>query len=63
VFSQSQLHCLGLSLFLARAIEENTGFIFLDDPVLTSDDDFRPNFASTVIEELLAAGMQVIIVT
>jgi hypothetical protein len=63
VFSQSQLHCLGLSLFLARAIEEKTGFIILDDPVLTSDDDFRPNFASTVIEELLAAGMQVIVLT
>jgi len=63
VFSQSQLHCLGLSLFLARAIEEATGFIVLDDPVLTSDDDFRPNFASTVIEELLAAGMQIIVLT
>jgi hypothetical protein len=63
VFSQSQLHCLGLSLFLARAVEESTGFIVLDDPVLTSDDDFRPNFASTVIQELLAAGMQVIVVT
>jgi hypothetical protein len=63
VFSQSQLHCLGLSLFLARAIKENTGFIVLDDPVLTSDDDFRPNFNSTVIEALLAVGMQVIILT
>jgi hypothetical protein len=63
VFSQSQLHCLGLSLFLARAIEEKTGFIVLDDPVLTSDDDFRPNFASTVIEELLAAGMEILVLT
>lgn len=63
VFSQSQLHCLGLSLFLARAIEGGAGFVLLDDPVLTSDDDFRPNFASTVIEALLAAGVQVIVVT
>ncbi len=63
VFSQSQLHCLGLSMFLARASQENIGFIIMDDPVLTSDDDFRPNFASTVIECLLANGMQVIILT
>ncbi len=63
VFSQSQLHCLGLALFLARAVEERTGFIVLDDPVLTSDDDYRPNFASSVIEGLLGEGMQVIICT
>jgi hypothetical protein len=63
VFSQSQLHCLGLSLFLARAVQERTGFIMLDDPVLSSDDDYRPNFASSVIEGLLDDGMQVIICT
>lgn len=61
VLSQSQLHCLGLSLFLARAVQEGTGFIVLDDPVLTSDDDYRPNFASSVIEALLAEGLQVVI--
>jgi hypothetical protein len=35
----------------------------LDDPVLSSDDDYRPNFASSVIEGLLDEGMQVIICT
>ncbi len=63
VFSTSQLHCLGLAMFLARAVQEKTGFIVLDDPVLTSDDDFRPNFAQTVIEELLNEGVQVIVTT
>ncbi|WP_346296408.1 AAA family ATPase [Rhodopseudomonas sp. P1] len=63
VFSQSQLHCLGLSLFLARVIDGKVGFVLLDDPVLTSDDDFRPNFSSTVIEALLAADIQIIVVT
>jgi hypothetical protein len=63
VFSQSQLHCLGLSLFLARSIDSGNGFVLLDDPVLTSDDDFRPNFASSVIEALLDAGIQVIVLT
>ena len=46
VFSQSQLHCLGLSLFLARAIHEGIGFVVLDDPVLTSDDDYVPILCS-----------------
>jgi len=63
VFSQSQLHCLGLSMFLARAVSQSAGFIVLDDPVLTSDDDYRPNFASSVIEALMAEGVQVIILT
>ncbi|MGY3149551.1 hypothetical protein ACVWYQ_006550 [Bradyrhizobium sp. USDA 3397] len=63
VFSQSQLHCLGLALFLARAIEGGAGFVVLDDPVLTSDDDFRPNFASSVIEALLDSSVQVIVIT
>jgi hypothetical protein len=63
VFSQSQLHCLGLSLFLARAVEESAGFVILDDPVLSSDDDYRPNFVSSVIEGLLDEGIQVIVCT
>ncbi|MCV0386858.1 MAG: AAA family ATPase [Nitrobacter sp.] len=63
VFSQSQLHCLGLALFLARAVKENSGFIVLDDPILSSDEDYRAYFTSRVIEKLLALGMQVIVLT
>ena len=63
VFSQSQLHCLGLSLFLARAQHENLGFIVLDDPVLSSDEDYRANFNSTVVNSLLKLQIQVIILT
>lgn len=63
VFSQSQLHCLGLALFLARAQRENLGFIVLDDPVLSSDEDYRIHFNSTVLSELLAIPMQVIVLT
>ena len=63
VLSQSQTHCLGLALFLARAVQEGSGLVILDDPVLTSDDDYRPNFVSSVIEGLLDAGLQVIICT
>ena len=63
VFSQSQLHCLGLALFLARAQHENMSFIVLDDPVLSSDEDYRVNFNSTVVNSLLKLPIQVIILT
>ncbi len=63
VFSESQLHCLGLALFLARAEYEGMGFIVLDDPVLSSDQDYRVHFNSTVITELLNIPMQIIILT
>ena len=63
IFSQSQLHCLGLALFLARAQHEGSGFIVLDDPVLASDDDYRVHFNSTVLEELLKLPIQIIVLT
>ena len=63
VFSQSQLHCLGLALFIARAIHEGAGFLVLDDPILSSDEDYRCHFNAAVIEKLIAQGMQVIVLT
>jgi len=63
VFSQSQLHCLGLALFLARAEHEGLGFIILDDPVLSSDEDYRVHFNSTVLSELLNLPIQVVVLT
>jgi hypothetical protein len=63
VFSQSQLHCLGLALFIARSIHEKTKFIVLDDPILSSDEDYRAHFNSAVLEKLIALGVQVILLT
>jgi len=63
VFSQSQLHCLGLAVFLARAQHEGFGFIILDDPILSSDEDYRVHFNSTVLNELLKLPMQVVVLT
>lgn len=63
VFSQSQLHCLGLALFIARAVHERGGFIVLDDPILSSDEDYRAFFTTGVVEKLLDLGMQVILLT
>ena len=63
VFSQSQLHCLGLALFIARALHEGAGFVVLDDPILASDEDYRAYFKAAVLEELIGAGVQVIVLT
>jgi hypothetical protein len=63
VFSQSQLHCLGLALFIARAIHEGVGFLVLDDPILSSDDDYRAHFNASVLEQLIELGVQVILLT
>ena len=63
VFSQSQLHCLGLALFIARALHEGAGFMVLDDPILASDEDYRAYFNTAVLEKLIDAGVQVIVLT
>lgn len=63
VFSYSQIHCLGLAAFLARAMRERSGFIVLDDPILSSDDDHRVHFLHEGIQTLLDAGFQIILLT
>ncbi len=63
VFSHSQLHCLGLALFIARSIHEGASFIVLDDPILSSDDDYRAYFNTSVLEKLIDLGVQVILLT
>ncbi|MDE0344480.1 MAG: ATP-binding protein, partial [Boseongicola sp.] len=63
VFSQSQLHCLGLALFIARALHEDAGFMVLDDPILASDEDYRAYFKTDVLEELISAGIQTVVLT
>lgn len=63
VFSQSQLHCLGLALFLARCQHEGSGFVVLDDPILSSDEDYRAHFVAAVVEQLIDLPIQLIIIT
>ena len=62
VFSQSQLVCLGLATFLARAAVQD-GFILLDDPMNAIDDDYSVFFINGVLGELLRRGVQVIVTT
>lgn len=63
VFSQSQLHCLGLALFLAKAQHERFSVVVLDDPVQSSDEDYRVHFNSTVLEAMLGLSMQAVVLT
>ena len=63
IFSDSQLHCLGLAIFLARAEYYNMPFVVLDDPVLSSDEDYRAHFRSRVIKRLCELNIQVIVLT
>ncbi len=63
VFSQSQLHCLGLALFIARALREGAGFVVLDDPILASDEDYRAYFKTAFLEKLIDANVQIIVLT
>lgn len=62
VFSQSQLHCLGLATFLARSAISG-GFIVLDDPIISIDDDYSVHFINAVLDELRTRGVQVILLT
>ena len=63
VFSGSQLHCLGVAAFLARSVRDRSGFLVLDDPVLSSDHEHRSGFVNRVIEELITEKVQVILLT
>jgi hypothetical protein len=62
VFSQSQMHCLGLATFFART-GVGGGFLLLDDPIITFDDDYSVHFFTAVLRELEQRNVQVIMLT
>jgi hypothetical protein len=62
VFSQSQMHCLGLATFFART-GAGGGFLLLDDPIIAIDDDYSIHFVTAVLQELEKRGVQVILLT
>lgn len=63
VFSDSQLNALGLAAFLARCRRQGVPFIVLDDPVQAGDEEHRATFVGPVLEQLLADGVQVILLS
>ncbi len=64
VFSDSQLNCLGLALFLARASREPGGFVILDDPIQSLDEAHANNLATVVLRDLMTTfKLQIILLT
>lgn len=64
IFSDSQLNCFGLSTFIARTLQENSGIIIFDDPIQSLDREHADLFTLKVIEEIIDGyNHQVIIFT
>jgi hypothetical protein len=64
--SECQLNCLGLAVWLVRAITPGSpfGFVLLDDPVQAMDDDHAEAFVASVVPHLLdQAGKQVVVLS
>jgi hypothetical protein len=62
--SECQLNCLGLAVWLMRATAPSSpfGFILLDDPVQSMDDDHAESFMAELIPNLLDTHQKQIIV-
>jgi hypothetical protein len=62
--SECQLNCLGLSFWIVRALTSGSpfGFVLLDDPVQSMDDDHCEAFIGTVIPNLCDAHRKQVIV-
>lgn len=64
--SQSQLNCLGLSIYIPSIADSSCPFSFIvfDDPVQSFDDEHHESFLTTVIPKLIDEhGLQVIVLT
>lgn len=64
--SECQLNCLGLAMWLMRATTPTSpfGFVLLDDPVQSMDDDHTEAFISDIVPHLLDNhGKQVIVLS
>jgi len=63
VFSESQVHVLGIAAFLTRSKLVGHSVIVLDDPVQSMDEEHFKTFAESLTGALLDRGTQVIILT
>lgn len=63
VFSESQIHVLGLAAFITRAKLLNHKLLILDDPVQSMDEAHFRTFAEDLLPRLLAAGFQALVLT
>jgi len=63
-FSQSQINCLGLAVYLIQATSSgDMGFILLDDPVQSMDDTHSERLKADILDRLLDSGHQVILLS
>ena len=63
-FSQSQINCLGLAVYLVQATSVgDVGFVVLDDPVQSMDESHSERLKSDVVDRLMETGHQVIVLT
>lgn len=63
VFSESQVHVLGLAAFLTRSKLLGHPFMVLDDPVQSMDEEHFKTFAEGLTSALLDTGIQLVILT
>lgn len=63
IFSDSQLNCLGLTVFTARSVALNIPILIYDDPIQSMDDNHRACFQRNLVEKLLSSNRQVIVLT
>jgi len=63
-FSQSQINCLGLAVYLIQATSVgDLGFVVLDDPVQSMDESHSERLKMDVVDRLMETGRQVILLT
>jgi len=63
VFSESQVHALGIAAFVTRAKMLGHRVLIFDDPVQSMDEEHFHTFAAELIPHLLDAGFQVVVLT
>lgn len=63
VFSESQVHALGIAAFVTRAKMIGHKMLIFDDPVQSMDEEHFRTFASTLLRNLLDQGFQIVILT
>jgi len=63
VFSESQVHALGIAAFVTRSALLGHRTVILDDPVQSMDEDHFRTFAGSLLPYLVGQGLQVIVLT
>lgn len=61
VLSEGHIRCIGLSILLAKNIQENCPILIFDDPVNAIDDDHRESIRKTLFEGNLFESKQILI--